>query len=153
MSRQGHVLSAGIALFTCLMGIALVVRGAAARVPPVYPITGIFFFASSSLLIVALSGLVWDGINGDPRAARLVWAASGGIIACGIVSFYSVGLFFWISGLDWAIVALTTQRQRGQGHRQGLLLALAVGIVLLFVLSYLKSLGPPYVPEPPPIRG
>jgi hypothetical protein len=133
-------MGAGVAVLSSLSGMALVVQAAGLPRPPAHPITGIFFFAIGLVLLIGLIGLVWDNITADARAAGLLWFTVGGTCGCGIVTFYSVGLFFLVAALNWGLVAVMANRRQGRSMRRGMLLALVVAIFFVLILSLVRNM-------------
>jgi amino acid transporter len=142
MGLKVHIFGAGVAMSASLTGMALIVQSAGAEEPLAYPITGIFFLVVALTLLIGLAGLLWDTLGDDARALHLLWFATGGSFSCGLLTFYSVGLFFLLAALNWGVVALLASRRRERPLRQGLLFSLAVAClftVLLIVMRNVQS--------------
>jgi hypothetical protein len=140
MGQKVHILSAGVVILSTLTGMALVVQAAGLHNPPAHPITGIFFFVLGLTLLIGLIGLVWETVSDDVRAADLLWFAGGGTLGCGVITFYSVGLFFLIAALNWGIVALVANRRQGRPARRGVLLALVIAGLFVLILSFMRNI-------------
>ncbi len=140
MGQKAYLLGAGVAILSSLTGMALVVQAAGTPTPPAHPITGIFFFVVGLTTLAGLAGLVWETIGRDVRAASLLWFVSGGTLGCGIVTFFSVGLFFLVAALNWGSVALIANRRQRHPARRGLLLALIVTGLFMGILSLIRTL-------------
>jgi amino acid transporter len=122
-----------------LTGMALIVQSTGLEEPLAYPITEIFFLVIALTLLIGLVGLLWDTLGNDARALHLLWFASGGSFSCGLLTFYSVGLFFLLAALNWGVVALLASRRRERPLRWGLVLALAVAGLFALLLVVMRN--------------
>ena len=139
MGPRVHIFGAVVAMSASLTGMALIVQSAGADEPLAHPITGIFFLVVAFTLLIGLVGLVWDTLGDDSRALHLLWFVVGGSFGCGLVTFYSVGLFFLVAALDWGVVALLASRRRERPLRQGVLFSLLVACLFIVLLNVMRN--------------
>ncbi len=139
MGPRVHIFGAVVAMAASLTGMALIVQSAGADKPLVHPITGVFFLVVAFTLLVGLAGLLWDTLGDDSRALHLLWFTVGGSFSCGLVTFYSVGLFFLVAALDWGVVALLASRRRERPLRQGVLFSLVIACLFIALLNVMRN--------------